>query len=86
MPRCRVGGLTVETEDPSEATYLQSMPACTRQGTRTWLRNSSDMVWALHSTSTVPGTTALTRTATLKGASFRTIMTSIQPETALLAG
>lgn len=65
-------GLTVRAEVEAELPYLETVRACTSDGTQLWLRNNSDAVWVV----TSPRLTRLPERTkeSLRGVSFRGVV------------
>ncbi|WP_404386518.1 hypothetical protein LL946_08070 [Knoellia locipacati] len=62
-------GLTVVTHLDEEVEYLQSIQACTTDGTKLWLRNDSEAVWVI--TSPMITKTPERTHGSLRGTSYR---------------
>lgn len=75
-------GLEVSVDVADELEYLDSIPACTTDGTRAWLRNNSDVVWTIN----FPANAATNRTAAKPASeSYRSIVGSDTATSAVFA-
>lgn len=76
-------GLLVTTDVPSEVQYLDKVPACTNaDSTYTWVRNKSDAVWLINTTT--PGSAQRLQDDVTTDLAEAAFMDAVRPPTAIL--